>query len=200
MECCCASDQSNFEIPSASEVMYYPLYSGWQFPQFPYMFRYPTEAACWAISRFKRDGLGNVWDPGDYPFFLQFVGRLSIPTIDMYGVSLPCNSAIEHQFFEGVRFYHPKKECRLLKSDYVKLCPDTFHQCIQGFRKTADYLLSANSIYMDKGKCCCRFITLNRVRSMYNNTLSRKLSLSAGFIRIEAPFKYIKENPNGQKW
>ncbi len=41
-------------------VLFYPLYSGWDFPEYPFLFKNPNQAACWAISRFKRDGLGNV--------------------------------------------------------------------------------------------------------------------------------------------
>jgi hypothetical protein len=51
-------------LPEDNEVyvvLYYPLYSGWDFPKYPFLFKKPYKAACWAISRFKRDGLGNVW-------------------------------------------------------------------------------------------------------------------------------------------
>jgi hypothetical protein len=55
-------------------VLYYPLYSGWDFPEYPFLFKKPNKAACWAISRVKRDSLGNVWGQGKYPQFLSFVG------------------------------------------------------------------------------------------------------------------------------
>ncbi len=47
----------------SSEMYYYPLYSSWTFPEYPFLFRKPTEATCWAMLRFKRDGLGSLWNP-----------------------------------------------------------------------------------------------------------------------------------------
>ncbi len=92
--------------------------------------------------------LGNVWDHGKYPFFLWFVGRVSIRKINIQTVaSLTSNSHID---FSGVQFNLPKKEYRLLKSGNVDLCPKIFLQFIQCFCRALDYQLSANSIYKDK--------------------------------------------------
>ncbi len=30
-------------------VLYYPLYSGWDFPEYPFLFKKPSKAACWPI-------------------------------------------------------------------------------------------------------------------------------------------------------
>ena len=54
-------------------VLYYPLYSGWDFPEYPFLFKKPNMVVCWAMSRFKQDGLGNVWGQGQYPQLLSFV-------------------------------------------------------------------------------------------------------------------------------
>ena len=51
-------------------TFYYPLYNGYNFPDVSPVFRYPSHAAAWAISRFKRDGLSNIWGPDKYPDFL----------------------------------------------------------------------------------------------------------------------------------
>jgi hypothetical protein len=50
--------------------------SGWSFPSMPHFFLTPTEACSWALSRFKRDGLSNIWGYGIYPAFIKFVGVL----------------------------------------------------------------------------------------------------------------------------
>ncbi len=55
-------------------ILYYPLYSGWDFPEYPFLFKKPNKAACWSMSRFKQDCLGNVWGQGKYLQFLSFVG------------------------------------------------------------------------------------------------------------------------------
>ncbi len=65
---------------------------------------------------------------------------------DIQTVQLPTAfSDIEHHFFAEVQFHLPKKESRLLESDYVELCPKLFQQCIQGFHSvSADYQFMAN--------------------------------------------------------
>ncbi len=30
-------------------ILYYPLYSGWDFPEYPFLFKKPNKAACWAM-------------------------------------------------------------------------------------------------------------------------------------------------------
>ncbi len=41
------------EVSRLLDYMYYPLYSAWKFPEFPFLFHQPTVASCWAITRFK---------------------------------------------------------------------------------------------------------------------------------------------------
>ncbi len=36
--------------------LYTTQYSRWDFPEYPFLFKEPSEAACWAISRFKQEG------------------------------------------------------------------------------------------------------------------------------------------------
>jgi hypothetical protein len=106
---------------------------------------------------------------------------------------------VEHCSFAGVPFHLPKKESRLLESDYVELCPKTFQQCIQGFHSPSpDYQFFANSIYKGKEDFCRQSMKLNRIHRTYNHTLQQKLSATTDFIWFEALFKYIKESPHKQ--
>ncbi len=57
-------------------VLYYPLYSGWDFPEYPFLFKKPNKAACWAMSRFKQDCLEKVWGQGNYPQFSSLLVKL----------------------------------------------------------------------------------------------------------------------------
>ncbi len=75
------------------EMYYYPLYSGWNFLGYPFLFRKPTEATCWAMSRFKRDGLGSLWETLGYLVFLKFVGKVTISNSDIVRVSSPTSSS-----------------------------------------------------------------------------------------------------------
>jgi hypothetical protein len=43
-------------------VLCYTLYSRWDLPEYLFLFKKPNKVACWAMSRFKQEGLGNVWD------------------------------------------------------------------------------------------------------------------------------------------
>jgi hypothetical protein len=87
-------------------ILYYPLYSGWDFPEYPFLLKKLNEAACWAISRFKQDGLGNVWGQGKYPQFLSFVGQVMMKRCE-FQVALESpttKSKIENCFFSQVIF------------------------------------------------------------------------------------------------
>jgi hypothetical protein len=155
------------------EMYYYPLYSGWTFLEYPFLFRKPTEATSWAMLRFKRDGLGSLWEPLDYPVFLKFVGRVTISNSDIVRVSSPTSSSkIEDCFFRGVQFYLPKNDHIVLDTDYIQICPEMFHQCIYGFRcAPPDYQFSASSIYINKDECSCQNMKLDRIMKTYNHTL-----------------------------
>ncbi len=132
---CCVTVDNLTEGNEVYVVLYYPLYCGWDFSEYPFLFRKLNEAACWAISRFKQDGLGNVWGQGNYPQFLSFVGQVMMKKCEVQVAleSLTTKSKIENSFFSQVIFHLPKKNQILLSSDYVQLSEKTFFQCIGGF-------------------------------------------------------------------
>ncbi len=177
-------------------IFYYPMYCGWEFPNFPYFFDKPTHAACWAISRFKRDGLGNCWGSDMLPFFLKFVGRASIKNKDIHPVISPCfKSEIEYRFFAGVDFHQIEEESVITDVDCVELSANTYQQCIQGFKCKQDYQLSSNSIYKSHAQAYCSIITSNKIlRQKKRNTIQQKLGISTihGLVRIEKHLEYLK--------
>jgi hypothetical protein len=83
--------------------LYYPLYSGWSFPSMPHFFLMPDEACSWTLSRFKRDGLSNIWGDGVYPEFIQFVGVIVTEASSFQECTKTVNlsSQIERDFSEG---------------------------------------------------------------------------------------------------
>ncbi len=130
--------------------------------------------------------------------FLKFVGRVAISNSDIVRVSSPTSSSqIEDSFSRGVQLYLPKNDHIVLDTDYVQLCPEMFHQCINGFRcAPPNYQFSANSIYVNRDECSCRNMKLDRIMKTYNHTLQQKLSsLTTNYIQFERPFKYMKECP-----
>jgi hypothetical protein len=133
---------------------YFTHYSGWDFPEYPFLFHNPNHAACWAISRFKRDGFGNVWGQGKYPPFLRFVGQVKMRRSDVEVLlesPLIIKSKIEHRFFSQFIFHLPKKDSILLSSDYVQLSKETFDRCTGSFcNKEPNYQQSSRSIYRDE--------------------------------------------------
>ncbi len=168
-------DENNIDV-----VLYYPLYSGWDFPEYLFLFKNPNQVACWAISRFKRDGLGNIWGQGKYPPFLRFVGQVKMRRSEVQ-VALESpptfKSKIEHHFFSQVIFHLPKKDSILLSSDYVQLSKETFVQCAQGFcNNEPDYQQSLKSIYRDEERFRCHNMTINSIHKMFDVTLHQKVS------------------------
>jgi hypothetical protein len=195
---CCVTSDTVTDDNELSVILYYPLYSGWDFPQYPFLFKKWNEAACWAISRFKRDGLGNVWGQGKYPPFLSFDGQVMMmrSEVQVATESPMAKSMLENHFFSQVLFHLPKKEPILLSSDYVQLSKETFLMCTWGFCKNEpDYQQSANSIYRDEGKFSCQRMTINIIDKKFDVTLHQKLAKSSGFIQFEARFKYLKHTP-----
>lgn len=177
-------------------IFYYPLYSGWEFPKYPYFFNKPAHAACWAISRFKRDGLGICWGADMLPFFLKFVGTASVKYTDIHPVISPTfKSEIEYRFFSGVHFHQIKEESVITDVNYVELSTNTYNQCIQGFKWKQDYQLSSNSIYKSRAMYYCSFITSNIVlQQTIPHKIQQKLGLSTyhGLVRLEKQLEYMK--------
>jgi hypothetical protein len=135
-----------FDNPTEDNEVYvilcYPFYSGWDLPEYPFLFKKPNKAACWAMSRFKRDDLGNVWGQGKYPQFLSFVGQVMMKRCEVQVAleSPTTKSKIENHYLSQVIFHLPKKEPILLSSDYVQLGEKTFCQCTGGFHTNeSDY-------------------------------------------------------------
>jgi hypothetical protein len=87
------------------------------------------------MSRFKQDGLGNVWGQGKYPQFLSFVGQVMMMRSELQVAleSPTTKSKTENHFFSQVIFHLLKKEQILLSSGYVQLSEQTFFQCTGGF-------------------------------------------------------------------
>jgi hypothetical protein len=129
--------------------LYYPLYSGWSFPSMPHFFLTPTEACSWALSRFKRDGLSNIWGNGIYPEFIKFVGVIVTDNKSFTECAKNnlFSSKKEQYFFNGCKFL------QLLSTDnsilsyeqiditqFSKLSDNLFHPSV-------DYQMSTNSTY-----------------------------------------------------
>jgi hypothetical protein len=123
--------------------------SGWSFPSMPHFFLTPTEACSWALSRFKRDGLSNIWGNGIYPAFIKFVGVLvtdnssftECAKIDLF------SSKIETHFFQDCKFLHLLNMENSILS-YEKIDPTEFSELSDNlFHASVDYQFSTNSTY-----------------------------------------------------
>ena len=68
------SKRSPIVIKPSSTTYYYPHYNGWDMLEDPLFFKLPSAALCWALSRFKKDGLSNIFGPDQYPHFMQYIG------------------------------------------------------------------------------------------------------------------------------
>jgi hypothetical protein len=121
-------------LPHPKHLMYYPLYGGYHSGDLPILFKNPSHALMWALSRFKKDGLGNSWAqldqlPYRLPYFMRFIGVLECKTDSFTRTIIPTSSKpskIETYFFSEVQFFAvlnqealsrdlPQKYLRILK-------------------------------------------------------------------------------------
>jgi hypothetical protein len=178
-------------------VWFYPLYTGWYFPEQPPSFQLPSEAFTWAFSRFAKDGLYNICGTDNLPEFIFHVGRYTTPRSNMKKIIPPCNqhkvSSIETSFFKEVQCYNAADTDLISNSTYVRCSLLLVENCLSTFRDNPpDYQLSSKSIYKHKSKCYrgqeqeALYSRLTVLTSMLNNQID--------FIRVEKRFIYLKNN------
>jgi hypothetical protein len=135
------------------------------------------------MSRFKQDGLGNVWGQGKNLQFLSFVGSVMMKRCEVQvALESPITkSKIENYFFSQVIFHLPKKEPILLSSDYVQLSEKMFCQCTGGLHTNEpNYQQATNYIYQDQDRFSCQRMTINTIiNKKFNVTLHQKLAQSS---------------------
>ena len=175
--------------------LYYPLYSGWSFPSMPHCFLTPGEACSWTLSRFKRDGLSNIWGDGVYPEFVQFVGVIVTDTSSYQDCTetVHLSSQIEREFFQGCKFLHliNMKNCT---TSYERIKPTEFKILSDDlFRSRVDYQLSTNSVYQKSVTALSR--SINKTYYEVNNRLRVMQESSPDhIIRLEVMCKEMKDH------
>ena len=178
--------------PVEPPLFFYPLYTGWMFPDSQVIFGSPSEAAAWAISRFKRDGLSNVWGPDCYPEFLHFVG--SVSTTSPMVIPMPQStktSKIEQSYFGAVSFYTTSIE-HVVHCSYTKLNASLFLKVAHTMKPTQCYQSSSGSVY--RKNMVCPLSTHQDVHFTHSPFLSMKKPPNRGFINLMTKFKYLKSN------
>ena len=129
--------------------LFYPLHTGWSDLYTP-LFKLPSEACCFQLSRYHRDGLSHC---GIEDTWLSRVGVFkSSNTLDIRLSKIPSSkpSALEKLYFQGVKFYKLEGNCRE-QSSIVEVPHDTFETCKSTLTDIPDYMASSGSIF--KGKC-----------------------------------------------
>ena len=175
-------------------ILYYPLYTGYTFPETPLHFKQPSHVLSWALSRFKKDGLGNAW-VGSLPSFLRFVGvtRVDRTTLRITSFSTHRRSSLEGAFFSDVTFYDIIDPTVIPSTNYMQCSDSLYTQCLNTFKTTQDYQMSSNSTYTPNRKCIDS--TSQDISFHHCPFLSGKKHSSANsFIQLEKKFKYLKEN------
>ncbi len=165
---------------------YYPLYSGWCFPTYPFIFSSPSHAAAWTISRFKRNGLSNIWGPGRYPDFLQYVGTIETERSNLEPTTFLTSrkpSQIEDHYFSGVEFFNILDPTAITGSSYSRLNNNLYTNVIATMKDTPDYFLSSTSIYRPKSLCVSSVST--DVEYRFSRFLHGKKAPDSAFIQLE---------------
>ena len=136
--------------------LYYPIYDWWQFRPAPPLFNQPSHALAWSISRFKKDGLSNIWNCTNFPNFMHFMGHVHLPKCAIQEINLPTGlrpSHIEAVYFENVPFFFCTETTTVKYSSYLKCSDELFEICLSPMREHPDYFLSSRSIYHGRLKC-----------------------------------------------
>ena len=136
--------------------MFYPIFSGWTQETVP-LFKHPSEALCWQLSRFFKDSICHPWPHDQYPKWMHFIGGLRLDTENSDPSSLAeykikFASSIESYFFDNVIFSQYTGASRastiLLECDEV-----LFSLCRSLFKTHPDYQSSSGSIFGYKSRC-----------------------------------------------
>ena len=109
-------------------IVYYPLYSGWDLPEVPHLFKQPSEALSFALARFKQDGLSNIWGRDTYPPFVKHVGQLIVPASELSRAAFASNSQIEKNYFAGVGMFKWEGMPTPPNHSYVRCLDSMFDQ------------------------------------------------------------------------
>ena len=170
---------------------YYALYGGWAFPKTPYLFQTPLEACCWCISRFKRDGLSNIFGINKFPQFLNFIGVITTEVNNVEDYSVLFKSSIEREFFSGVKFNHIKTSTAITASyERIELC--NFQQITDLFKPSIDFQRSASSTYRSS---TCLSVPIFHSIIEHNDQLTSKMQDSLDkIIRFENLCSAIKDH------
>ena len=175
-------------------AMYFPHYNGWDMPEVPLFFKHPSFALCWALSRFKRDGLSNIFGTNKYPPFMQYIGIAYTPESNVTSTAMPFNkkqSKIEKAYFSNVEFFLPVNSS-LVQTKYIKCKDHLYRSCMESMKSLPDYQSSSNSIY--KSNTRCPTSSHKDVEFCFSPFLASKKQPAGSFIKLESKFKYIKNN------
>ena len=178
--------------PGPISFYYYPVYSGWQFPDQPYLFKEPAQAICYGLFKFKQDGLSNMWGADVYPSFARHIGQVSIPPGQASLLSVQSRkvkSSIEKKYFSAVAFHHWSGSLTKDNHNYVNSSDSMFDACCKTMKPTQDYFLSSNSVF--RSGTSCPTSSSADVLPGRSNFLDNKLA-SGGYMQIEKKFKPIK--------
>ena len=155
----------------------------------------PGEACLWALSRFKRDCLSNIWGDGVYPEFIKFVGVI---VTDHSSFQECANNGLftskkEKDFFQGCKFFHLLNMDNSISS-YEQIHPTEFSVLAANlFYSRVDYQLSTTSTYRIGVTALSYPITISYYK--VNNQLRVMQETSPdGIIRFERICRHMKDH------
>ena len=135
--------------------MFYPIFSGWTQETVP-LFKHPSEALCWQLSRYFKDSICHAWPQDQYPKWMHFIGGLRIDTeyldLSLEEYKIKFASSIESLFFDNVNFFQYTGANSA--STLLLECDDVIFSQSRGLFKThPDYQSSSGSIFGYKSRC-----------------------------------------------
>jgi len=124
--------------------LFYPLYHGWTTKECPF-FKYPSEALCWQLSRFLKDGICQSQSLSSL-HWMRCIGWVRANETSHRPHDYTSASTREREYFSNVIFQYLVPKFR--PGSIIMIShPDMFEQCKATFHSHSDYQLSLQSTY-----------------------------------------------------
>ena len=113
-------------------TFFHHCYRGFHSNNTPILFLNTSEAPMWGITRFKRDGIANLWGPRNYPTFLHYVFEVSVCSGEAVSTNMPANGKpSKEEFFSGSAFFSLAEGTELLSCRYIFCDHNKLLQCCE---------------------------------------------------------------------
>lgn len=166
---------------------FYPLLHGWSDNYFQPIFKTPSAALCYQISRYLRDS--HCYDTVNLPKWLRCVGGINVLSTDLEKFTFKSGSKKERYYFQKTPIYcfKPSVLARTtrdyIRTDIFQVSNALFEECRYSCKEHPDYMLSSNSIF--RSSCLNRPVEITDLTYLrHRNGIPQTRDPSTGLISV----------------